>query len=76
VFYPNPTAGPLNISSLKPGGAATIEIYSSIGTCLLRSTYADLEETIVVDLSALPQGMYTLKVTSSSGVISQNITKI
>ena len=76
VFYPNPTEGQLNISSLKPGGEATVEIYSAIGTCLQRSTYADLEETIVVDLSTLPQGLYTLKVTSRSGVISQNITKI
>ena len=76
VFYPNPTEGPLNISSLKSGGEATVEIYSAIGTCLQRSTYADLEETIVVDLSTLPQGLYTLKVTSRSGVISQNITKI
>ena len=76
VFYPNPTEGQLNISSLKPGGKATIEIYSAIGTCLQRSTYAQLEETIVVDLSTLPQGLYTLKVTSSSGIISQNITKI
>ena len=76
VFYPNPTEGQLNISSLKPGGEATVEIYSAIGTCLQHSTYADLEETIVVDLSTLPQGLYTLKVTSRSGVISQNITKI
>ena len=76
VFYPNPTEGQLNISSLKPGGEGTVEIYSAIGTCLQRSTYADLEETIIVDLSTFPQGLYTLKVTSRSGVISQNITKI
>ena len=38
VFYPNPTQGQLNISSLKPGGEATVEIYSAIGTCLQRST--------------------------------------
>ncbi|MDC1022523.1 PKD domain-containing protein, partial [Schleiferiaceae bacterium] len=76
MFYPNPTRDQLTISSMNPGGQATVEIYSALGTCLQQSTYEELEESVVVDLSMLPPGLYTLKVQSHSGVISQNITKI
>ncbi|MGB0183112.1 MAG: PKD domain-containing protein, partial [Schleiferiaceae bacterium] len=76
VFYPNPTNDILSIATGGDLGEASIEIYSMIGTLLQRSTYAALSETVRLDLSSLPAGMYTVKVHTSTGTVSQNVSKL
>jgi PKD repeat protein len=76
VFYPNPTNDILSIATGGDLGEASIEIYSMIGTLLQRSTYAALSETVRLDLSSLPAGMYTVKVRTSTGTVSQNVSKL
>jgi len=76
VFYPNPTNEVLNIATSGDLGEGSIEIYSMIGTLLQRSTYAELSETVRLDLSGLPTGIYTVKVKSSAGTVSQNVSKL
>ena len=70
VFYPNPTNDILSIATGGDLGEASIEIYSMIGTLLQRSTYAALSETVRLDLSSLPAGMYTVKVHTSAGTVA------
>ena len=76
VFYPNPTNDILSIATGGDFGEASIEIYSMVGTLLQRSTYAALSETVRLDLSSLPAGMYTVKVHTSTGTVSQNVSKL
>ena len=76
VFYPNPTNDILSIATGGDLGEASIEIYSMIGTLLQRSTYAALSETVRLDLSSLPAGMYTVQVRTSAGTVTQNVSKL
>lgn len=76
VFYPNPTSNVLNIATNGQTGKATIELYSVLGSLIQRSTYESLGSTVRLDLSSLPAGMYTVKVQTAAGTVSQNISKL
>ena len=76
VFYPNPTGNVLNIATNGQTGKATIELYSVLGSLIQRSTYESLGSNVRLDLSSLPAGMYTVKVQTAAGTVSQNISKL
>jgi hypothetical protein len=76
VFYPNPTSNVLKIATNGQTGKATIELYSMVGSLIQRSSYESLGSNVRLDLSSLPAGMYTVKVQTATGTVSQNISKL
>ena len=76
VFYPNPTNDILSIATGSDLGEASIEIYSMVGTLLQRSTYAALSETVRLDLSSLLCWDVHCESYTSTGTVSQNVSKL
>ncbi|WP_018341894.1 T9SS type A sorting domain-containing protein [Cytophaga aurantiaca] len=73
-FYPNPAKGVVNISTLKDLGETAISISNSTGEIVLEDKQNLSQDGInTIDLSALPAGIYIVKLTSASGVESKKI---
>ena len=62
-IYPNPTTGMLNIASNDE--IDSIEIFNSIGTTVVSSNVAG--NSSAIDMSNLPNGMYFVRVSTSTG---------
>lgn len=71
--YPNPVVNSvrLRISDLTTG--ALVTVYNGQGTRVLTQALASTDQSI--DLSALPTGVYLLKVNTGSQVITQRVIK-
>jgi len=68
TVFPNPSKGQINISTLKPElyTASELVLFTPAGKDVAR--YAWNGETKSLDLSAMPKGIYFLKVLSKAGV--------
>jgi hypothetical protein len=60
VMYPNPTKNIVNIETTS--SLSKIEIYTLLGKKILKS------ESKSINVAALPQGLYLIKITSSQGI--------
>jgi hypothetical protein len=65
--YPNPTSSVLNINA--PTGSTT-SVYDALGRAVISATI----ET-VIDLSALPQGLYNVRIQYEQIIVNKQITK-
>ena len=65
--YPNPTSSLLNINA--PTGSTT-SVYDALGRVVISATI----ET-VIDLSALPQGLYNVRIEYEQIIVNKQITK-
>ncbi len=68
--FPNPAKDKITVHGLK--GKADYNIYNGTGTILLQGFLNDKNE--VISLSALPYGLYLLKLFNERGVI--NVVKL
>ncbi len=68
-MYPNPTGGMVTINTL-PMEAATVDVYDMAGTRVYQTTLKAGANTHLIDLSAYPRGMYTIKVSAQSQEVS------
>ncbi|MCB9192175.1 MAG: M28 family peptidase [Flavobacteriales bacterium] len=66
-IYPNPTNGLLNISLDGNTATCNLEIVDMKGAAVLQTTVIGSRHS--VDVSALPKGMYTLRMTSADGAV-------
>lgn len=71
--FPNPTSGQLVVHFSAEGDEVTYSIANLLGKTLTTTTSGSQEETLL-DLSALPAGMYLLLAESGSTRLTQKIT--
>jgi uncharacterized repeat protein (TIGR03803 family) len=70
---PNPTSGILTVSNIN-GGEFDLEIVNMIGAELMRASIAGTKTDI--DMSALPDGIYEVRITIERAVRAQKVVKI
>jgi trimeric autotransporter adhesin len=68
-MYPNPSGGIVTINTL-PMDAAAVEVYDMAGTRVYQAALKAGTTTHLIDLSAYPRGMYTVKVSALSQEVS------
>ena len=71
TLYPNPTTGQLMV---EMEGLTEVEVYNLVGQCLLRKTVT--ESIVTIDMNALQNGVYIVKVSSNSGSVMQKVIKM
>lgn len=68
TLSPNPTSGLVRIGG---GKAEEIQVYNSLGQWV--KTYRNCNE---IDLSNLPEGVYTLRISSEEGCTAKRVVKM
>ena len=73
-MYPNPTTGLLNISfdNMSDAGACSVEIYDALGR-LLSSETVSTSGSHSMDISAYPEGLYIVRVSTPTFVANKKI---
>lgn len=73
--YPNPVYGTVNIvlEALKNGGKAEVVIFNSLGQSIHYGTLNQV--TSILDISTIPLGVYSLRVTTGKTQITKQIIK-
>lgn len=69
LTYPNPVTDRLTLMNAEPG--SRVQLLSSAGRLVLNQTYTGSP----LDLSTLPAGLYTLRVTAQNGILTRKIVK-
>lgn len=67
--YPNPTDGELN---LVADGITMVEVYNMNGVCVYAQAFAQAGAQ-TINVSPLPAGMYTVRVTTNLGVKTEKV---
>src|SRR5690606_19535153 len=76
VMYPNPTSGNLTIEMTGENMQdMDVKVYGLGGKLLINNQYEDTKKT-TIDLTAMPKGVYTVKVFTNRGVVIRQITKM
>jgi uncharacterized surface protein with fasciclin (FAS1) repeats len=73
VVYPNPAAEELTISMPAMNGSTTYAIYSTTGSLVSTGTLNNSRSTLEID--ALTQGMYQLKITNGMECVTRTFMK-
>jgi len=73
VVYPNPAAEELTISMPAMNGNTTYAIYSTTGSLVLTGSVNNTRSTLEID--ALTQGMYQLKITNGMECVTRTFMK-
>lgn len=71
VYYPNPTSGILNIDHQK--NITEITVYNLLGQVVLNNKVQD--QRAIIDLSALPNSIYKLQISSEDGIQTISVSK-
>jgi hypothetical protein len=67
---PNPTTSYLNVTIIKEvGSGMQFQLYNGNGQPILQVQTEKSEESVSMDLSALPSGLYLLRVSSTDGSV-------
>jgi trimeric autotransporter adhesin len=72
TIYPNPTLGPLTITSTKP--LLTVAVVDMLGRVLL-SERGESSNSKAIDLSHLPAGIYVVQVETEAGRWAQRVVR-
>jgi hypothetical protein len=74
--FPNPTAGTLNLrAQLAVASPITLELVDGVGRLVMRQEFASTQTLQVpVDLSALADGVYHLRVATEAGTAVRRVT--
>lgn len=74
--YPNPTPGPLNIKWNTKEGIQDIQLYDLTGKEIKNYQVNRLTNTIELNISQVPSGVYVLRfITTSGEIISKKVIK-
>jgi len=68
VVFPNPAAERIQIVGLDVSEIASLEVYDATGRIMIRT-----QNTQTIDVSALNDGVYALRVISSRGILSKSL---
>jgi hypothetical protein len=73
-LFPNPGSGLVTISGLNPAGEARQFIISDVsGRTIIQQKMDPGAEKIILDVSALADGIYTLQVKKAEGILSRKL---
>ncbi|PCJ82338.1 MAG: hypothetical protein COA49_02240 [Bacteroidetes bacterium] len=72
-LYPNPTSGIINLVLNKTSGDAVVTIYDMQGQTVFTANNSNSSTSLVLDLSYLKNGAYTVVVQSSTGVATSRV---
>ncbi|MFO7722696.1 MAG: T9SS type A sorting domain-containing protein, partial [Bacteroidales bacterium] len=64
-LYPNPASGSVQITAGVPGEWKTVTLFNTTGQVVAEVSSSD--ESITVDLSPLPEGIYFIRTVSRNG---------
>lgn len=70
-IYPNPNKGHFTVKANSSNQFNTIEIYNLLGKRVISSSFGD--NSIEIDISNQPKGVYLLKIVSNNDIIIQKI---
>jgi hypothetical protein len=68
VVFPNPAAERIQVAGLDVSEIASLEVYDATGRIMIRT-----QNTQTIDVSALNDGVYALRVISSRGILSKSL---
>lgn len=75
--YPNPFTNSISIDVLRPiSGKVDVQIINSLGQVVLANVISKANTVINIPTQPLKAGVYTVRITTSSGVHFQQITKL
>jgi hypothetical protein len=74
VVYPNPSEGLFTITNAQGAAVNLIEVYDITGKRVV--SLNPMTSTVVVDMTTMPRGMYTIKIQSANSVQSIRVQRI
>ncbi|MFM1933031.1 MAG: hypothetical protein RL226_2334 [Bacteroidota bacterium] len=77
LIYPNPTSGAsiVNIRQ-QVADAVQLTVFDGLGKhCLTQAVAPSLHQNVMLDLSTLPAGLYTVAIQNTNGTVTQQIVK-
>lgn len=74
-MFPNPASSALNISSSNHSEISAVKIIDFTGRTLLAENLGTGNESVRVDIEALPKGIYFAEIITSEGRLTQKFTK-
>jgi hypothetical protein len=69
--YPNPAQGAFQVQVLNYTGVTRVSLYTTLGQEVLTESWSDSEG--LVDVSALAKGVYSLRITTDQGSLTQKL---
>ncbi|WP_417609664.1 T9SS type A sorting domain-containing protein [Owenweeksia hongkongensis] len=76
VMYPNPTSGNLTIEMTgEDMKDMNVQVYGLSGKLLISSEFEDTKKA-TINLTAMPKGVYTIKVFTNRGMVVRQVTKM
>jgi hypothetical protein len=74
IIAPNPVTDELAFSSDKNPGDVTVSVYNMLGQTVVHHTFEN-SENIVLNLSSVSQGVYTVVITAQGEIMTKKIIK-
>lgn len=75
TIYPNPVKDVLYLKAQSESATISIDVYSNLGSLVLSKKISNDGSAHSIDVSALPAGVYVLKIVSDNQAISKRIIK-
>jgi hypothetical protein len=75
TLYPNPTRNELSVSIPKGTGNFSIEILNQLGQTMYSKNYSSTDETISLNVTDLPSGVYSLHFKGEENTVSKKFVK-
>ncbi|MDQ3111597.1 MAG: T9SS type A sorting domain-containing protein [Bacteroidota bacterium] len=74
-FYPNPASSEITLKR-NTKSKCTIRIYDDHGRIVRENTYSDASDTILIDVSGLATGHYTIECTEETNIFHKSFIKL
>ena len=76
-LFPNPSSDAVTVVLNNGGQTGIIQVFSGIDGSLVRSIVTNAyDKDIQINISDLPKGIYTMKVTNGEGIKSIRLVKL
>ncbi len=73
--YPNPTAGVVTIQTKTVPNNSHVTVGNILGQVLLNKNIVPASESLTIDLSEFPSGVYQVRITNGTSMFAQSIVK-
>ncbi len=75
MIYPNPTSGLITINNLNFKNDGTISVFDVYGKLVFNKNYSPSKTSEIIDITALDNGIYFLKIASKNETVIKKIIK-
>jgi len=73
--YPNPTSGVLKVETHNNASLQSVEIYDVMGKKISSNHLITTSSHHLIDITLFPAGVYFLKITTESGIVTKKVIK-